>query len=102
MDSLGIDGVVTGLVSFGTSKRVAGRARTIKIVPTSPDVQAGVHLGATTLSTAHPDDIVVVANDARVGMAAWGGLLSLAAIRRGISGVVVDGAVRDVDEARDY
>jgi regulator of RNase E activity RraA len=34
-------------------------------------------------------------------MGAWGGLLSLAAARDGVAGVVLDGACRDVDEARE-
>jgi 4-hydroxy-4-methyl-2-oxoglutarate aldolase len=31
----------------------------------------------------------------------WGGLLSLSAKLKGLSGVVIDGACRDIDEARD-
>jgi regulator of RNase E activity RraA len=31
----------------------------------------------------------------------WGGLMSLEAIQRGVAGVVVDGAVRDVDTIRE-
>lgn len=30
----------------------------------------------------------------------WGGLLALAAVRRGVAGVIVDGACRDIDEIR--
>jgi 4-hydroxy-4-methyl-2-oxoglutarate aldolase len=45
--------------------------------------------------------VIVVANAGRTMMGGWGGLLSLAASLRGVSGVIVDGACRDVDEARD-
>ncbi len=36
---------------------------------------------------------------AGIDCGSWGGLLSLAAKRRGIAGVIADGPVRDVDEA---
>ncbi|CAN5264277.1 hypothetical protein BH24ACT12_BH24ACT12_24490 [soil metagenome] len=42
----------------------------------------------------------MVANGGRGDVSCWGGLLSLGASRRGIRGVIVDGACRDVDEAR--
>ncbi|TMA04477.1 MAG: RraA family protein, partial [Deltaproteobacteria bacterium] len=34
-------------------------------------------------------------------VSAWGGLLSLAAKTKGLSGVVIDGACRDIDESRE-
>ncbi|NUR88112.1 MAG: 4-carboxy-4-hydroxy-2-oxoadipate aldolase/oxaloacetate decarboxylase, partial [Nonomuraea sp.] len=37
----------------------------------------------------------------RVDVSSWGGILSFAAVGRGIEGVVVDGAARDVGEAAD-
>jgi regulator of RNase E activity RraA len=45
--------------------------------------------------------VIVVDNGGRDTMGSWGGLLSAAALRRGIAGVVTDGACRDVDEARE-
>jgi len=43
----------------------------------------------------------VVDNGGRPDVSAWGGLLSLASKLKGLSGVVIDGACRDVDESRD-
>jgi regulator of RNase E activity RraA len=43
----------------------------------------------------------VIDNGGRPDTSCWGGLLSLAARTKGISGVVIDGACRDVDESRD-
>ena len=44
--------------------------------------------------------MIVVANGGRSNVAGWGGTLSLAAKRRGVEGVIVDGACRDVDDDR--
>ena len=46
-----------------------------------------------------PGDVIVIANEGRVDCAGWGGLLSLAASLRGVEGVIIDGACRDVPEA---
>ena len=37
----------------------------------------------------------------RLDCAAWGGILSNGAMVKGVAGVIVDGAVRDVDESRE-
>jgi 4-hydroxy-4-methyl-2-oxoglutarate aldolase len=60
---------------------------------------AGRHLGTAAIEAARPGDVIVVAAAGRVDAAGWGGVLSLAATVRGVSGVIVDGACRDVDES---
>jgi 4-hydroxy-4-methyl-2-oxoglutarate aldolase len=60
-----------------------------------------VHLGTPAIEAAKASDIIVVDNGGRPDVSAWGGLLSLASKQKGLSGVVIDGACRDVDESRD-
>jgi 4-hydroxy-4-methyl-2-oxoglutarate aldolase len=79
--------------------RLVGRAVTVRLAP-GPAPTPGPHLGARTIEQARPGDVVVVANGGRTEMGSWGGLLCVAAAQRGIVGVVADGAIRDVDEAR--
>jgi 4-hydroxy-4-methyl-2-oxoglutarate aldolase len=59
------------------------------------------HLGTAAIVAAQAGDIIVVDNGGRPDSSCWGGLLSLAAKTKGISGIVIDGACRDVDESRD-
>jgi regulator of RNase E activity RraA len=59
----------------------------------------GRHLGTAAVDASADGDVIVVANEGRVDCAGWGGLLSQAAALRGVEGVVVDGACRDVSEA---
>jgi 3-hexulose-6-phosphate synthase/6-phospho-3-hexuloisomerase len=44
--------------------------------------------------------VIVINNDRATHVAPWGELATISCIQKGISGVVVDGAVRDVDEIR--
>jgi 4-hydroxy-4-methyl-2-oxoglutarate aldolase len=99
LDRLGLFGVLTGLEPKTVSRRFAGRAVTVQLGMPGPDVPASRHLATAALEASRPGDVIVVANGRRLDCAAWGGLLSQAAVRHGVSGVVVDGALRDVDEA---
>lgn len=100
LDSLGLPGAVAGIVPL-SGGRISGRVRTVALrrLGGGETPPAGSHLGARTIDSAAPGDVIVVANDGRDDSAAWGGLLSAAAHRAGVAGVVVDGACRDVDEA---
>lgn len=101
LDSLGLPGAVAGIAPLWPCGTVSGRVRTVALrrLGDGQDPPSDSHLGARTIDSATPGDVVVVANDGRDDSAAWGGLLSAAAMRAGVAGVVVDGACRDVDEA---
>ncbi len=45
-----------------------------------------------------PNQVLVISAGGLVASCNWGGLLNLEGMRRGLSGVVVDGAVRDVNQ----
>ena len=51
------------------------------------------------IDMAGPGDVLVIYNGSN-NIAPWGGLATLSSKNKGIEGVVVDGAVRDVDEIR--
>lgn len=80
--------------------RLSGTVRTVELEP-DPGDAPGPHIATTVVASAGPGDVVVVANSGRTDVSAWGGLLSLASGRRGVAGVVVDGACRDVRECRE-
>ena len=100
LDRLGLHGVVLGLSPLGApDRRVAGRVVTVKVGPRRDDTPRP-HLGAQAIAGAAPGDVIVVDHRGRLDVSAWGGILSLAASVRGVAGVVVDGACRDLDDAR--
>lgn len=105
MDKLGLKGSVSGLEQRATTRRIAGRIVTYKLVPAAdaPKISGPPrHLGTTAIEVAHPGDIIVVEQRTGIDAGSWGGILSLGAKVRNIAGVIVDGPVRDIDEARDY
>jgi 4-hydroxy-4-methyl-2-oxoglutarate aldolase len=102
LDKLGLAGVVTGLAPLSVARRIAGRAVTMKLgVGTAPPGPPR-HLGTTAIEAARPGDVIVVEQRSGVDAGSWGGILSLGAKLRHVAGAVVDGPVRDVDEARQH
>lgn len=99
MDSLGIAGVADGLRPLTVPRKVTGPVLTVELGPVSSSAGGGRHLGTAAIEAALPGDVIVVAAGGRVDAAGWGGVLSLAAMTQRVSGVIVDGACRDVDES---
>jgi len=71
--------------------RMIGRALT---VDTRPDDNLMIHYA---LTKARPGDVLVVDAKGFLEAGPWGDLLTLAAMKRGIVGLVIDGAVRDAN-----
>jgi 4-hydroxy-4-methyl-2-oxoglutarate aldolase len=105
MDKLGLPPSVSGLTQQSTQQRIAGKVVTYKLVPAAQvPAHAGAprHLGTTAIEAAEPGDVIVIEQRTGLDAGSWGGILSLAAKLRQVAGVVVDGPVRDIDEARAY
>ena len=102
LDALGLAGWVEGLAPLWEGARVVGPAVTMALRPfPRPEGIRPVHLGASAIEASVPGSVIVIDNAGRTDMGGWGGLLSYAATQRGVAGVVLDGACRDVDEARE-
>jgi regulator of RNase E activity RraA len=100
LDSLNLKGATYGVRPMWPCPKIAGRAVTMKIKPAGLE-KPKHHLGTMPIDAAQTGDIIVVDNGGRTDTSCWGGLLALAAKTKGISGVVIDGACRDIDESRD-
>ncbi|HEX2726923.1 MAG TPA: RraA family protein [Beijerinckiaceae bacterium] len=103
LDKLGLPGCVTGLAPLSCQRRIAGRVHTVKLA--KKDEAAATsgpprHLGSNAILAAEPGDIIVVEQRTGIDAGSWGGILSLGAKLRDVAGVIADGPVRDVDEAR--
>jgi regulator of RNase E activity RraA len=100
LDRLGLKGAVLGIGQLWPGPRITGRCVTVKIKPAGLE-QSKQHLCTAAIAAASPADVIVVDNGGRLDVAAWGGLLSLAAKIKQVRGVIVDGAARDLDESRE-
>lgn len=100
LDRLELRGTVHGIRRAWACPRVAGRVVTVQLGRFEAEAAASApHLGTRAIEAASAEHMIVIANGGRVEMAGWGGLLSRAGQSRGVRGVIVDGACRDVDEA---
>jgi regulator of RNase E activity RraA len=106
MDKLGLrDRVVSGLEQRSTTRRITGRAMTYRLVAAEEASKEGGpprHLGTSAIELAQPGDVIVVEQRTGRDAGCWGGILTLGAKVRGVAGVVAEGPVRDIDEARAY
>jgi 4-hydroxy-4-methyl-2-oxoglutarate aldolase len=102
LDRLKLSGVVTKIPQQSGSSRIAGQVITVKLGTGDPPPGPSRHLGTTAIEAASPDHVIVVEQRTGVNAGSWGGLLSLGAKLKGVAGVIVDGPVRDIDEAIAY
>jgi 4-hydroxy-4-methyl-2-oxoglutarate aldolase len=100
LDKLKLTGVVSGLPQFSGSGRIAGRVITMKLGTGAAPPGPTRHLGTAAIEAAKPGDVIVVEQTSGVEAGSWGGILTLGAKLRGVAGVVADGPVRDIDEAK--
>ena len=102
MDKLHLSGVVSGLPQLSGSSRIAGLAVTVKLLAGNAPPGPARHLCTAAIELAGPGHVIVVEQRSGIEAGSWGGILTLGAKLRGIEGVVADGPVRDIDEARSH
>jgi regulator of RNase E activity RraA len=101
LDTLGLSGATVGIGPlWQCTVPIVGRVRTVTAGLRTQDGPAQ-HIAAAAIDAAGPGDVLVIANDGRLDVSCFGGILALAASHRGINGVVIDGACRDIAESED-
>lgn len=101
MDKVGIRGAVIGIRPMYDCPRIVGRAVTIKITA-SGMMKSKHHLGVQAIDSSEEGDIIVIDNRGDLNNNCWGEVLSMGAKMKGVSGVVVDGAARDIDMCKEF
>jgi len=101
LDKLGLNGAVIGVVPQWGKTKVVGRAVTIRMTAAGA-VESKSHLGVDAIQNSSPGDVIVIDNRGDLQNNCWGEILSMGALKQGVSGVVVDGAVRDVDSCEEF
>lgn len=101
LDKLGLRGAVIGIVPQWGRTKVIGRAVTIRMTAAGA-VESKAHLGVDAIAACAPGDVIVIDNRGDLCNNCWGEILSMGALKQGVAGVVVDGAVRDVDACEDF
>jgi len=92
-DAMHRKGAMRGILPINLGSKIVGRAVTVQTF--AGDWAKPVE----AIDLAGPGDVLVIYNGSNY-IAPWGGLATLSCMVKGIEGVVIDGAVRDVDEIR--
>lgn len=100
LDKLRIAGVVSQVPQRSGEQKIAGAVITLKVGIGTPPPGPPRHLGTDAIAAATADHAIVIEQSAGIDAGCWGGLLTIGARVRGIAGVIADGPVRDIDEAR--
>ena len=93
-DAMHRKGAMEGMLSICGDVKMVGRAVTVQTF--AGDWAKPVE----AIDMAGPGDVIVINNDGGTHIAPWGELATASCMRKGIEGVVIDGAVRDVDDIR--
>lgn len=101
LDKVGIRGAVIGIRPMYDCPKILGRAVTIKITAAGM-MKSKYHLGVRAIDAAQPGDVIVIDNRGDLYNNCWGEILSMGAKMKGVSGVVVDGAARDIDACKEF
>ena len=98
LDALGLKGSTYGIRPiWNGAPKVVGRAVTIKITAAGLTPSKN-HLGVHAIQAAEKGDVIVIDNGGRLDTSCWGDILANGAKQKGVSGVVIDGACRDIDD----
>ena len=98
LDRLSLPSAVTGIGQRSVRRRIAGRVRTVKLDAANGRT-AKHHLCTTAIEASASGDVIVIEQKSGIDAAGWGGILSIGAKTKGVSGVIVEGPARDIDEA---
>ena len=101
MDKVGVRGAVIGIRPMYACPRIVGRAVTIKVTAAGM-MKSKHHLGVQAIDSSEDGDIIVIDNRGDLNNNCWGEVLSMGAKMKGVSGVVVDGAARDIDMCKEF
>ena len=93
-DAMHRKGSMTGIFSVCGNVKMVGKSVTVQTF--AGDWAKPVE----AIDVACAGDVIVINNDSGTHVAPWGELATLSCVKKGIAGVVIDGAVRDVDDIR--
>jgi len=101
LDKEGMRGAVIGIRPMYDCPRIIGRAVTMKVTAAGM-WKTKYHMGVRAIDSASAGDIIVIDNRGDTNNNCWGEILSMGARMKGVSGVVVDGAARDIDACKEF
>lgn len=97
LDILGHNGAMVGLQPVSHGQRFNGRALTVRMLVGTPGTFTPEEIALGKILEAAGKDDVIIIDVGGEYITVWGELAAIAAQALGVSGLIVDGAVRDAD-----
>ncbi|WP_078394555.1 RraA family protein [Shouchella patagoniensis] len=95
LDVLGYNGGIKNFRIYSCDKRIIGPVFTVEFADSSEPAKA-----ADYIEEVDPGTVVMITNNNREDCTVWGDLLSLYAKNKGITGTIVYGCFRDIEEIK--
>jgi len=92
LDKVGVRGAIIGIRPMYECPKITAAGA----------VKSAHHLGVRAIDAAEPGDVIIIDNRGDLHNNCWGEILSMGAKAKGVAGVVVDGAARDIDACREF
>ncbi len=99
LDACGVEGALLHIKPLNPGQKLIGPAYTIQYAPYEKTSE-GFRPAADYIDNVPAGSVILIDNQARADCTVWGGILTQVALIRGISGTIVHGAVRDVNQIR--
>ena len=93
-DAMHRKGAMRDILSINPNKKIVGTAITVQTF------EGDWAKSVEAIDLAGPENVIVIYNGSRY-ISCWGGLATQSCKMKGVAGVVIDGAVRDLDEIRE-
>jgi len=101
LDALGLKGATRGIRPMQEKwRKIVGPAVTMRMTAAG-ETPPKTHLGMNAIASAKAGDVIVIDNGGRMDTSCWGGILANAAKTKGVSGTIIDGCLRDLDDCID-
>lgn len=99
LDALGFRSGVAGILPAFDCPKIFGPVVTLRITAAGLTPSKS-HLGIDAITVSKKGDIIVIDNGGRKDVSCWGEILSYGAKSKGVAGVIIDGAFRDIDDIK--
>ncbi len=93
-DAMHRKGAMRDVLPINPGKKIVGKAITVQTF------EGDWAKSVEAIDLAGPENVIVIYNGSRY-ISCWGGLATQSCKMKGVAGVVIDGAVRDLDEVRE-
>lgn len=99
LDTLGLKSGISGILPAFDCSKIFGPVVTLRITAAGL-TSSKSHLGIEAIISAKEGNIIVIDNGGRKDVSCWGEILSYGAKNKGVAGVIIDGAFRDIDDIK--